>query len=167
MDVLFIIKSHHVELMQAFDQMQAAAGLKPKRAAMDDLARDLQAFLTLEKDYLYPEIEDQFAGAGTLVVLGQAGGSLIDKRLKAVLKLIAKPVDEQEGLEKRIGELKEALSAHFDHEERVLMPKLRSSMRTEDREDLGQVMVDAQEDLRSGAADADADAAPAVARKRA
>ena len=86
---------------------------------------------------------DLSSGHGTFSVASGAVDSV---------KLVAKPVAEQDGYDKRLVELKDAFLKHFDQEERVLMPKLRSLMRTEDREDLGQVFIDAKAELLGGSA---------------
>jgi hemerythrin superfamily protein len=129
------------------DSVESADGPKARRQRLDDLARLVQAYLDLEKDYLYPEIGDLFAGVDTLVRAGEANGAAIGRRMKNLVKLLAKPVNEQEGWEKRLAELRESLVEHFDSEEQVLMPKMRLMIRTEDREDLGQVFLDARDEL--------------------
>jgi hypothetical protein len=40
-----------------------------------------------------------------------------------------------------------ALTMHFDQEEQNLMPKMRMHIRTEEREDLGQVFADAEAEV--------------------
>lgn len=147
MDVLHFIKSYHDEVRQVLDSVESADGLKARRQCLDDLARLVQAYLDLEKDYLYPEIGDLFAGVDTLVRAGEANGAAIGRRVKSLVKLLAKPVNEQEGWEKRLAELRASLVEHFDSEEQVLMPKMRLMIRTEDREDLGQVFLDARDEL--------------------
>jgi hemerythrin superfamily protein len=150
MDVLHFIKSYHDEVKQVLDSVESADGLKERRQRLDDLARLVQAYLDLEKDYLYPEIGDLFAGVDTLVRAGEANGAAIGRRVKSLVKLLAKPVNEQEGWEKRLAELRASLIEHFDSEEQVLMPKMRLMIRTEDREDLGQVFLDARDELLRG-----------------
>jgi hypothetical protein len=150
MDVLHFIKSYHDEVRQVLDSVESADGPKARRQRLDDLARLVQAYLDLEKDYLYPEIGDLFAGVDTLVRAGEANGAAIGRRMKNLVKLLAKPVNEQEGWEKRLAELRESLIEHFDSEEQVLMPKMRLMIRTEDREDLGQVFLDARDELLRG-----------------
>lgn len=150
MDVLHFIKSYHDEVKQVLDSVESADGLKARRQRLDDLARLVQAYLDLEKDYLYPEIGDLFAGVDTLVRAGEANGAAIGRRVKSLVKLLAKPVNEQEGWEKRLAELRASLVEHFDGEEQVLMPKMRLMIRTEDREDLGQVFLDARDELLRG-----------------
>lgn len=154
MDVLHFIKSYHDEVMQAVDAVIAADGLNDHRQQIDSLARLIQAYIELEKDYLYPEISDLFAGVDSLVRMGEANGAAILRRLKNLLKLLDKPREEQVGWDKRLIELREGLVEHFDNEEQVLMPKMRLMIRTEDREDLGQVFLDARDELlRSRTAD--------------
>ena len=150
MDVLHFIKSYHDEVRTVLAAMAANDGIKVRRAKLDDCAGLVQTYLDLERAYLYPETQDLFPGAETLCRVGEANGVAISRRMKALQKLAGKAATEQDGYDKRLAELKEAVLAHFDAEEQLLMPKMRLLIRTEDREDLGQVFVDAREELRSG-----------------
>ena len=147
MDVLHFIKSYHDEVMQAIEAVRSADGSALRRQRLDVLARLIQAYFDLEKEYLYPEISDLFTGVEAIVRIGEANGAAILRRLKNLLKVLDKPQEEQEEWEKRIVELREGLVEHFGSEEQILMPKMRLMIRTEDREDLGQVFIDARDEL--------------------
>jgi hypothetical protein len=165
MDILHFIKSRHDGMRDRLSELEQQDGVKARRATLDGLSQDVQTYLVLEKDYLYPEITGLFPEAETLVQTGLASGSIIGRRTKALVKLLAMPLAEQGGAwPKRLAELKESILKHFDQEERLLMPKLRALLRTEDREDLGQVFLEMEGEFKSGGAPA----APAAAnRKRA
>jgi iron-sulfur cluster repair protein YtfE (RIC family) len=147
MDVLHFLKSHHDTIREGFDRLAHAEGVKARRSALDDLARDIQVHVALEKDYLYPEISGLFAGADVLVTTGLANGTVIGKRLKVLTKLAGKTASEQGEFPKRQAELKDAVIKHFEQEEQTLMPKMRSLIRTEEREDLGQVFMDVKAEV--------------------
>lgn len=168
MDVLHFLKTQHDLLRDGLTRVEGADGIKARRMHLEEMTRMLNVHLVIEKDYLYPELVDLFPGSDALVTAGLASGSTIGRRLKTLVKLAAKPVAEQEGYGKRLVELKESLLKHFDQEEQILMPKIRSLIRTEDREDLGQVFLDAKAELAVGAEPAAPQvAAPANGRKRA
>jgi hypothetical protein len=99
-----------------------------------------------------------------LVDLGLANAAVITKRLKTLVKLAAKPAAEQDGYDKRFAELKEGVLKHLDCEEQQLMPKMRYLIRTEDREDLGQVSLDVRDDVLKSLQGPEA---PTPGRKRA
>ena len=147
MDVLHFLKSDHDSIRASLDLVVAADGVKTRRIHLEDLAKLLQVHLVLERDYLYPEISGLFLGVDAVIDLGLATAALTSKRLKLLVKLASKPADEQEGIDKRVAELRESILKHFDHEEQHLLPKMRYLIRTEDREDLGQVFVDVRDDV--------------------
>lgn len=147
MDVLHFLKSHHDSVRRGLISLSDADGVKARRAAFDELARDVQVHLSLEKDYLYPEISGLFSGAEALVTAGLASGVVIGRRLKVIAKLVAKTSAEQGEFPKRLAELREAVLKHLEQEEQSLMPKMRSMIRTEEREDLGQVFMDVKADV--------------------
>jgi len=167
MDVLHFIKSHHDSLREGLARLTAAEGVKARRIALEELSRDLQVHLALEKDYLYPEIGDLFPGGDVLVVAGQASVLVISKRLKTLQKLAVKPAGEQEGWTKRLVELAEAMQRHFEQEEQTLMPKMRLLIRTEDREDLGQLFLDVQTEVLTALEGETVPQGPGKGRKRA
>jgi hypothetical protein len=164
MDVLHFLKTQHDLLRTALARVEQDDGVKARRLHIDGLARELATQLVIEKDYLYPELIGLFPGSDTVVANGLASGALINRRIKVLVKLIAKTAAEQDGYDKRLAELKDSLLKHCEQQEQILMPKLRSLIRTEDREDLGQVFVEAKQDLVAGKPQA-AQAAPS--RKRA
>lgn len=168
MDVLVFIKESHQALRSRCSELQAEAGVKARRALMESLSKDLELHLRLEQDYLYPELTGLFSGADAMTTTGLANGSVIRRRLKAMVKLVAQPAAEQSSYPAKLKELLDSVAAHFDLEEQTLMPKIRDAMRTEDREDLGEVLVETKADLAQNDDAKPAAAAPqAKVRKRA
>jgi hypothetical protein len=169
MDVLHFLKTNHDTIRAELARLVELDGVKARRAELDELARAVQMHLVLERDYLYPEVSGLFSGAEALVTAGLAEAAVIEKRLKAITKLAAKPAAEQDGFDKRLDELRAAVIGHFDQEEQMLMPKIRELIRTEDREDLGQVFLDAKADALAAAPGTgdDAGSQRAPQRKRA
>lgn len=164
MDILHFLKTQHDLAREVLTRVEQADGIKARRHHLDDLTKELTAHLMLEKDYLYPELAGLFAGADALVTVGLANGALIGRRLKTLVKLAGKSAAEQDGYDKRLAELRESMLKHFDLEEQTLMPKVRALIRTEDREDLGQVFAEAKVDLLG---EAEPEPLPTSSRKRA
>ena len=111
------------------------------------MARRLLAHLSLERDYLYPEIDGLLAGVGPLVAAGLANGSALQRRTRALSRLAEQPAALQADFVKRLAELRAAVDRHLEQQEQCLLPKLRDSIRTEEREDLGQVFLDIRDEL--------------------
>lgn len=142
MDILHFIKEYQDGLRAAEAALEQSSLAEP---GLGLFSRDLAIYLELERDYLYPEIQDLFAGAATLVQIGEGHAATISRRLKLLLKAQESHAD----LLAPWADLKAALAQHFDAEEKHLLPKMRTMIRTEDREELGQVFVDARDELRS------------------
>lgn len=167
MDVLHFLRSDHEAMRRSLDRLDRAAPVSQLTLALEEAVAFVEVHLGLEKDYLYPEISGAFNGVDAFVATGLANGSVIEKKLKAVLKILARDdvESDREGLFHAIADLKTHAFAHFDQEERLLLPKLREFVRTEDREDLGQILQDVQEErllTRPGAL-----SAAALSRRRA
>ena len=165
MDCLHFIKSHHESLKGALNVLVDTDGIKLRRALIDELTRDLTVYLALEKDYLYPEIATLFPGAEAAAAMGVANGTALTRRAKALKALVGKTAAEQEeAYPKRLRELYDATMKHFEQEEQVLMPKMRAMIRTEDREDLGQVFLEVKSEILAAQ---NSESASARSRKRA
>jgi hypothetical protein len=123
-------------------------------SALGEAIRAVEIHFNLEKEYLYPEISGAFQGIEVLVATGLANASVVEKKIKALGKLMTQAEPESGALQDVFLDLKSASYAHFEQEERLLLPKMREFVRTEDREDLGQVLVDVQEELWNNRSDA-------------
>lgn len=166
MDVLHVIKANHDVIKGAFARLEGADGVKARRLAFDEAARELQVHLLLEKDYLYPEVTGLFPGSDTIADVALASGVILGKKLKALGKLTVAPAGDQAGYVKKVAELREAVAAHLASEENQILPKMRDFIRTEDREDLGEVFEDSLSDIRRQF-EQPVTPAPAAGRKRA
>jgi hypothetical protein len=147
MDVLQFIKTSHDQIRGDLGRFLGSDGVKARRSAFETLSGVVSFQLMLERDYLYPELPGLFAEADVVVATGLANGSVLSKKLKLLEKTLAKALKDQAGIEKKIGEFSALLESHFSQQEQHLMPKLRQTMRTEDREELGRVFEDVKSDL--------------------
>ena len=149
MDVLHFLRSDHETIKRAFACLDSTSQVPQINSALEDVAAAVELHLGLEKDYLYPEISGSFNGVDALVAAGLANASVIEKKLKAVLSLAEQAEAVSGPLAQAISEFKLQTMSHFEQEERLLLPKLRDFVRTEDREDLGQILQDVQEERHS------------------
>lgn len=166
MDVLQFLKISHDQIRDDLGCFLKADGIKSRRTVFDSLVSEISIRLLLEKDYLYPELTGLFPEADVVIATGLANGSVLSKKLKILEKLLSKTIKEQTGIDKKIEEFAGLLEGHFNQQEQHLMHKLRQTMRTDDREELGQVFEDARDELKSGTLELDGKSAPIV-RKRA
>ncbi len=150
MDVLHFLRSDHVAIKHALGRLDGADPVTLLASAMEEVAAAVELHLGLERDYLYPEISGAFNGVDALVAAGLANASVIEKKLRATQNLLSQQSEAvSDALIQAIGEVKLQTLSHIEQEERLLLPKLREFVRTEDREDLGQVLLDVQEERRS------------------
>ncbi len=150
MDVLQFIKTSHDQIREDLGLFLKSDGIKARRSSFESLSGVIATLMVLERDYLYPELPGLFPEAELVVATGLANGSLISKKLKFLEKSLAKAVKEQVGIEKKIEEFSDLLETHFSQQEQSLMHRLRQNMRTEDREELGQVFEDVRDDMKAG-----------------
>lgn len=148
MDVLHFIKSYHEEVVHVLGRLDLSHDLSSKRGFVDDIERLLKVYLHLEEHYLYPEIDDLFSGVDELVRLAEVNASVIRRRLSDLRKLTTCTSSDL-GTEWEVQALglKDSILEHFRFEERHLLPKLRLKLRTEVREELGQVFLDVRHEL--------------------
>lgn len=147
MDVLHFLRSNHEKIRAHFERVDLASPKEQLRVQLDDVMRAVEIHFSLEQEYLYPEISGSFHGVEVLLTAGLANASVVDKRSKALIKLLSHAETQADILEKSFFDLKTATYSHFEQEERILLPKMREFVRTEDREDLGQILMDVQEEL--------------------
>jgi hypothetical protein len=147
MDVLSIIKADNDVLKEKIVGIQSATGVKNLRLAFEDFAMESKMSLALGRDYLYPELDGLFAGADSLIDSATQIAQSFEKKTKSIQRLISKPASDQKGLGKKIVELEEATACYISLVEESVMPKIRTFIRTEDREDLADVFNDAKEDM--------------------
>lgn len=150
MDILSIIKSDHDQIRRGIATIDGLTGLQARRKAYPALAKEIETHLLLEEGYLYPEVADLFNGSQILVDIGRANHATLTKLLKSLEKALDRPATEQALADKKWTELKEILLKHLITEEDQLMPKVRATISTQDREDLGQVLMDARELAQNG-----------------
>ncbi len=147
MDVLHFLRSNHEKIRVHFERVDMASPKNQLQAELGDVMRAVEIHFSLEQEYLYPEITGAFQGVDVLLTAGLANASVVDKRSKALTKLLSHAEFQVDVLEKSFFDLKSATYSHFEQEERILLPKMREFVRTEDREDLGQILMDVQEEL--------------------
>ena len=165
MDILHYLKTHHDSIRTTCESLWQAKAVKERKAQLEALVKAAEVYLTLERDFLYPEIAGLFAAADSLVEAAETNSANVDKALKSLVKAAAGSPFEAAAFASRLQELQLALTMHFDHEERSLMPKMRMHIPTEEREDLGQVFADAELEVLTALA---AELEPvSVSRKRA
>jgi hemerythrin len=149
MDVLHFLRSHHEKIRDQFEQIDITAPISRISSVLGEAVKAVEIHFNLEKDYLYPEISGAFHGVEALVAAGLANASVAEKKIKTIGKLLSQGESQSDSLEKSFFDLKSVAYNHFEQEERILLPKMREFVRTEDREDLGQVLMDVQEELWS------------------
>lgn len=148
-DILHVLRSGHDDLRKIFGQLDGDSSGSDWVQTLGDAARALEVHIRLERDYLYPEITGLFGGVQVLISSGMATFAALERKLKSLGDMVFGPGPsqaDQDEVMRLFSEVRRAALAHFDSEERSLLPKLRDFMKTEDREDLGQVMLDAKED---------------------
>ena len=145
MDVLALVKGDHLDLAERLATLKRRDPTKNKKF-LRTMCEAMQSFVGRNRDYFYPEIDGLFDGSEALVELAHSRATGVDRLVDGLMKSASRANTTRKTLEKRLGELEEALGQLVRFEQETLMPKVRRSMRTEEREDLGQVFLDLRDD---------------------
>lgn len=164
MDILHYLKTQHDSIRGIYKRVAEAKVPKDRKTQLESLVRSTQVYLSLQRDFLYPEVSGSFAAADGLILTSESNAKTIDKAIKSVVNIASKPAFDASAFEEKMRSLGKALTTHFDQEEQNLLPKIRDYIRTEDREDLGLVFADAESELLV-ALDGGGDLSPARRRR--
>ncbi len=158
MDILYFLKSEFEEFksliqtadLEAKSSQPTTSKGTPTPDARSPLGLALRLYMILERDYIYPEIKGLSPTIDSLITQGQ-------KRLQEIESLFGGAfLGQGEAIlsldENTFHKLLLFLKEHISLEEQLLMPKIRLQMRTEDREDLGQVLVDVKDEILAASA---------------
>jgi hypothetical protein len=140
MDILYFLKSNFEELRALIVSLEnpgVADCTEENRAALADGVR---LYGQLQREYIYPEVKGLSASLDSLVQAGLA-------RLVEIEALLPGQGTSEPSQDAVFTQLLSLVKEHLSLEEQNLMPKIRMTMRTEDREDLGQLLVDVKDEL--------------------
>lgn len=149
MDVLQVIKRDHDELRDLISGFASVTKVAERRDLFGKLKLALDIHTRLEEGYLYPEVDGLFPGSELFVDASTANHRTIDRMLAAIGKTLKQPVVAHTGLSREIDKLAAVMESHLRMEEEQMMPKLRVSVGTQDREDLGEVFQEMRDDWKS------------------
>ncbi len=149
MDVLFLMKSEHDLIRGQLQEFESSKTAKAAKKAFESLEGLVGYYLTLEKDYIYPEIIGLFSGAERLVERGLCRQKEITDRMIELSEVFSKK--SAKTLKSQTKAFSELTREHLEILEERLMPELRSRIDTSDREDLGQVFLDVKQEWSSAA----------------
>lgn len=147
MDVLYLMKQENDGLREALVRFERARTQASVKKAFTGLQRKLDMHLHIEGEYLYPELRGLNSSADRFIENSEKRHKRIRRLGREILKLLEKKgVAEVEQLPKSKMRFVEQLRNHIELSELELMPKFRELFPTQEREDLGQVLLDVQED---------------------
>lgn len=142
MNAIELLKTQHEEAKGLFKKIEKAED-DEKQDLFERLADALAVHATIEEKQFYPATRN----ARTEEMLQEAVEEhLSAKRLIAdLLEMI--PDDPQ--FDAKVAVLKEQVEHHIEEEEEDLFPKVRKMLEADELEDLGVVMEDMAEDLKT------------------
>lgn len=154
MDILQLMKENHESLRCALHQVEEFFVDKPSKSLkisaiqenLAPLAKRVHVSLSVESEFLCPELEDRFPGVSVVLDIMEANRRVI-KRLAGEIWPTADLFDRQlTSLPAKVQGLADHLKKHVEAIEQLLMPKIRMHISTPEREDLGQVFSDVMEE---------------------
>lgn len=135
MDILQVIKDEHRRILADLDALTPDSLGEPTKTR--PVLRLIKFSLSLEINELYPELADSFNWFADYHVGVAPRHKAIESALKAF--------EAQSSLE-NLELLKDAIRGHFHQKESLLFPKIRQSVSTATREDLGELFSDLQQE---------------------
>lgn len=149
MDILQWLKSDHIEMHRLLDSLNSSlcggdeltTAIKPQ---FQKFVRHLLGHLKAELDFVLPELADRFVGADLLTDLCHANHRVIVKSLKD-LNIIFETGD-LEAIKEALAKVSVAVHQHSEVQEIQLLTKIRQSVPTSEREDIGQLVADFLQD---------------------
>ena len=142
MNAIDLLKQQHREVEKLFKKIEKA-GPDEKEQLFDELADSLAVHAAIEEQHFYPATKD----ARTEELLQEAVEEHLSvKRIIADL-LEMEPDDAQ--FDAKIKVLQEQVEHHVEEEENELFPKVRKSHSKDELEDLGVLMEQTAEELKS------------------
>lgn len=144
-DVLQLIKQHNRNRLEELERAILQVDQPKFLQAWENYGRQLRAQLMLEREYLYPEI-------GAVAKAAQATITYLDANLTQTESL-ANEMSEAAGQDDNgrkgliLSELKKLSEKYIERQEDKLIPLIRQSLSTDEREELSQVFQDALEEF--------------------
>ncbi len=136
-DILNLIKSEHDRLRQKISSILESKN-KTNKNFFAAFIKELSIHFQIEKDYIYPEAQAIFT-VSSWVQKEQTNQDYILNQLE---NLDISTCDN-----KALEDLILKIRQHFIAEEDLLMPKFRSSMSFDQREEFGEALMDYQQEL--------------------
>ena len=148
MNAIELLETQHKEVKALFKKCEKATG-EAKRQLFEKIADDLAVHAAIEEKHFYPATKS----ARTEDLLHEA----VEEHL-SVKRIIADLLDmdpSEAQFDAKIQVLNEQVEHHVKEEE-DLFPKVKKLLSADELEDLGTVMEDAAEELKSGGSPRDA-----------
>lgn len=143
MDVLQLVKNQHGRIRALCESLQNAEAVTEKRKIFGQLSALTTVHLRLEADYLFPEVTAVEPSSAKFVEDSLLRHKHLVNDLKSLEKKVNKrPQGSKEALAKSINMLSTDLKTHLVVVEDEMLPRIRQSISTQEREDLGEVLMD-------------------------
>jgi len=145
MDVLQLIKQYNRDNLAQLGLVSQEIGTANFKTFWQQYRRQLLAQVMIEREYLYPEVAVVSKTAQATIAQLEANLVQLVKLVKQLdAALVEANLSEYQGIAEQLGLL---VQGHVAKQEDKLIPLIRQSMSTEEREELSQVFQDALEDF--------------------
>ena len=148
MNAIDLLEQQHREVEELFEEFEEAGegAVKTKERLCREISDALAVHAEIEEKLFYPESRQE----NTEEILRES----VEEHL-AMKRIVADLVEtgpEDEQFEAKMKVLQEQVEHHVEEEEGELFPKVKKMLGEEELEDLGVVMEDMAEDLKSAGA---------------
>ena len=151
MDILYVIKLEHEQLLRSIEGLSNFVSVRISDDVIKEFERiklSIDHYLELDKEFLYPEILDLFAGAKKNITFGESCHLRIREALILIYDRIVSAKSVNPLLDEQISDLQEMVRQHITYQQEFIIPKMREMIPTQEREDLSDVFNDIKHDLK-------------------
>jgi len=145
MEAIELLKTQHQEVKGLFKRMEKAEE-DEKQDLFEQLADALAVHTAIEEKHFYPATRN--ARTGELLQEAVEEHFSVKRLIADLMEMSA----DDPQFDAKLSVLEEQIDHHVEEEEKELFPKVRKMLAKEELEDLGMVMEDMAEELKSSGA---------------
>jgi hemerythrin superfamily protein len=150
MDLLFLLKLEH-------DQIRTLLSLLSSEPSQDVLRERLRALeqistrlIRIEADFLFPEVDNLFAGVDHILSNAMNNQGKISSLLSSINELLSGDGASSSEFSETLSLLLKTIESHVADQQEFLIPRIRKLIPTKDREELGQVFLEVRGEAGAG-----------------
>jgi hemerythrin-like domain-containing protein len=150
MDLLFLLKLEHDQIRALLSLLSAEPSQDALRESLRSLEQLSMRLIKMEADFLFPEVDNLFAGVDHILSNALNNQGKIAALLLAINELLSSAGEASNEFSETLSLLLKTIESHVADQQEFLIPRIRKLISTKDREELGQVFLEFREEAATG-----------------